>query len=331
MSPLLEVEELTITLPTARGPVRVIDGVSLAVDAGQVLGIAGESGSGKTMTGMALLGLLPDGARVEGSIRFDGRELTGLSDRGWEEVRGHEIAVVFQDPSSSVHPMLTIGHQLTDHVRQHLGMSKRDARARAVELLDLVRIPNPQTAFELYPHQFSGGMRQRIAIAIALACRPRLLIADEPTTALDVTVQAGIVDLLAELREQTGMAVLAITHDLGVISSIADRVDVFYAGRVVESGTAGEVLGASRHPYTRGLLEALPHEALDRRLHDGGVTALKPIPGMPPSVGELPGGCSFNPRCAFCVSECTERLPALSGVGGSHDLRCHVDPWGEAA
>ncbi|CAM5507515.1 Vitamin B12 import ATP-binding protein BtuD [Streptomyces tendae] len=284
VEPLLRVRDLTVTLSRAGRDVRLVDGVGLEVRPGEVLGIAGESGSGKTVTGMTLVGLGPDRATVTGSVRFDGRELVGLPDKGWGQVRGRDIAVVFQDPSSALHPMLTVGRQLTDHVRRHQGISRKQAAARAAELLDLVRIPGGASAAARYPHQFSGGMRQRIAIASALACGPRLLIADEPTTALDVTVQAGIVELLDELRRETGMAVVMVTHDLGVLSSVADRIAVFYAGRVIETGTVSEVIGTPQHPYTRGLLQALPHASLGRRSAVGHAVPLRPIPGSAPAA-----------------------------------------------
>ena len=328
-APLLSVRGLTVTVGPAARPVHLVDGVDLDVAAGQILGIAGESGSGKTMTGMALIGLPPDGAGVTGSIAFDGRELLDLTPRQWEDTRGRDIAMVFQDPSASLHPMLTVGRQLTDHVRRHQGLRRNQAHARAVELLDLVRIPDPNRAAGLYPHQFSGGMRQRVAIAGALACGPKLLIADEPTTALDVTVQAGIIDLLDDLRRDTGMAVVLVTHDLGVISSIADRIAVFYAGRVVETGTRAEVLAAARHPYTRGLLGALPHTSLGQRLGSGEPIPLVPIPGQAPSADALPDGCPFHPRCAHRVDTCAIERPPLAATApaGTHLLSCHVDPW----
>ncbi|MEU9884018.1 ABC transporter ATP-binding protein [Sphaerisporangium sp. NPDC051011] len=330
---LLTVTDLSVRLRTASGPATVVDEVSLAVAPGRILGIAGESGSGKTMTGMTLVGLPPAGATVTGSIRLDGRELTALSEPGWAAVRGGQIAMVFQDPSSSLHPMLTVGRQLTDHMRRHLGLSRTAAAARSAELLGLVRLPDPRGALRLYPHQFSGGMRQRVAIAVALAAEPRVLIADEPTTALDVTVQAGIIDLLDELRHDTGMSILLVTHDLGVISALADEIAVFYGGRIVESGHAAQVLGAARHPYTRGLLEALPHFSMETRPAGGKATGrgFVPIPGVPPTAGSLPAGCAFHPRCAHAAPACQERRPELLPLTGPssacHRLACHVDPW----
>jgi len=294
--------------------------VRLRVEQGEVFGVAGESGSGKTMSMLALLGLLPEGARVEGRVRFEQRDLLALSRRDLRRVSGRELAMVFQDPLTSLHPMLTIGRQLTEHVRRQLGFDGRAATRRALELLEEVRIPDGEAALRAYPHHFSGGMRQRIAIAIALACRPKLLIADEPTTALDVTVQAGILRLLDRLRRENDLAVVLITHDLGVMSAIADRVSVFYAGRVVESGTRAEVLRSPRHPYTRALLDALPHP-------ESGVSQpLVAIPGAPPSPGAIPAGCSFNPRCGYAREQCRGERPALLDHGG-RPLACHVDPF----
>jgi oligopeptide transport system ATP-binding protein len=320
VSSLLTVSGLRVRLPTASGLVTVVDGIDFEVDRSQVFGIAGESGSGKTISVLAVLGLLPDGAMVEGSARFDGKELLTLGRRSLRDVRGSQIAMVFQDPATSLHPMLTIERQLTEHVRYHLGLDATKARARAVELLAEVRIPDPVGALRAYPHQFSGGMRQRIAIAIALACRPQLLIADEPTTALDVTVQAGILRLLDRLRRQSGLSVILITHDLGVMSSIADRLTVMYAGRVVESGPTAEVLARPRHPYTAGLLAALPHpEAVENK-------PLVSIPGSPPSPQARPAGCPFHPRCNYAVPSCSTEVPDLANVEDDRRLACPVDP-----
>ncbi|WP_232664861.1 ABC transporter ATP-binding protein [Pseudonocardia sp. TRM90224] len=255
---LLEVTGLRVRLPRRGGWTSVVDGIDLAVDAGEVLGVAGESGSGKTMSALALLGLLPHGARTEGSARFAGRELVGMGEQQLRDVRGKEIAMVFQDPATALHPMLPVRTLLTEHARHHLGISKQDAGKRALELLEQVRIPDPARTLHAYPHELSGGMRQRVAIAAALACGPKLLLADEPTTALDVTVQAGILRLLDRLRRETGLAVIVITHDLGVISALADRVVVMRGGVVVEDGRTSEVLTSPTHEYTRSLLEALP-------------------------------------------------------------------------
>ena len=316
---LLAVEELRVRLQTPAGLATVVDGIDYSVEPGEVFGVAGESGSGKTVSMLALLGLLPDRASVAGSARFGGRELIGMPRRRLRAISGRELTMVFQDPFTSLHPMLSIGRQLTEHVRRHLGLDRRAADKRAVELLREVRIPDPQAALHAFPHQFSGGMRQRIAIAIALACEPKLLIADEPTTALDVTVQAGILRLLDRLRREHELAVVLITHDLGVLSSIADRVAIFYAGRVVEAGGREDVLQRPRHPYTRALLDALPHpEDADK--------PLAAIAGAPPSPGRIPAGCSFHPRCAYAQDSCRVEVPALVAVD-SRRLACPVDPF----
>jgi oligopeptide transport system ATP-binding protein len=317
MEELLRVEDLTVALPTRSGYAKAVDGLSFAVDAGEVLGIAGESGSGKTITALSLFGLLPPGARVTGSIRLDGTELTALSGKQLRDIRGRQIAMVSQDPATSLHPILPIGTQLTEHMRYHLGVSKDEALIRAAGLLQTVRIPDPEQALRSYPGQFSGGMRQRIAIAVALAAEPRLLVADEPTTALDVTVQAGILRLLDRLCRERGMAVIVITHDLGVMSATARRLCVMYAGRLAEAGPTTELLARPRHPYTRGLLDALPQE---------GGASLVPIGGSPPSLGQVPAGCAFHPRCAYARPSCATDRPDPERVGEQHLLACPPDP-----
>jgi oligopeptide/dipeptide ABC transporter ATP-binding protein len=320
VSALLEVEGLRVKLPTPTGFVTVVDGVDYGVEPSQVFGVAGESGSGKTISMLALLGLLPPGSVVEGRASFAGTDLLRLGKRELRAVSGREIGMVFQDPMTSLHPMLSVGRQLTEHVRLHLGLGRAAAERRAVDLLEQVRIPDPAGALFAYPHQFSGGMRQRIAIAIALACGPRLLIADEPTTALDVTVQAGILRLLDRLRHEQELSVILITHDLAVMSSVADRVSIFYAGRVVESGARAEVLQHPRHPYTRALLDALPHPEAARD------TPLIAIRGTPPTPQETPAGCPYHPRCLYAVDVCTSDDPPLAPVNGRR-LACHVDPF----
>jgi oligopeptide/dipeptide ABC transporter ATP-binding protein len=317
---VLSVDGLRVRLPTPSGDVTVVDGVDYEVQPAEVFGIAGESGSGKTVSMLALLGLLPERSTVEGSARFEGRELIGMPRRTLRELSGRDLAMVFQDPFTSLHPMLSVGKQLTEHVRLHLGVDRRAAEQRALELLTDVRIPDPHAALHRFPHQFSGGMRQRLAIAIALACRPKLLIADEPTTALDVTVQAGILRLLDRLRNEHELAVILITHDLGVLSSLADTVSIFYAGRVVESGARGEVLQHPRHPYTKALLDALPHpEAAKEK-------PLVAIAGMPPAPGFVPDGCAFHPRCAYAIDTCLTLVPPLASTG-ERLLACPVDPF----
>jgi oligopeptide/dipeptide ABC transporter ATP-binding protein len=319
---LLEVEGLRVRLPTPSGFATIVDGVDYEVAPAQVFGVAGESGSGKTMSMLALLGLLPAGALVEGRATFGGKDLLRLSARDLRAVSGRDIGMVFQDPMTSLHPMLSVGRQLTEHVRRHLGLGRSAATQRATDLLEQVRIPDPSSALRAYPHQFSGGMRQRIAIAIALACGPRLLIADEPTTALDVTVQAGILRLLDGLRREHDLSVVLITHDLAVMSSIADRISIFYAGRVVESGPRDELLQQPRHPYTRALLDALPHPEAARD------TPLIAIKGTPPSPQQIPAGCPYHPRCSYAIDVCTTDDPPLAPVDGRR-LACHVDPFAE--
>lgn len=317
--PLLKTKRLSVALRGPDGPITVIKDLDLQIARGEIVGIAGESGSGKSLTALTLLNLLPHGAQVGGSIRFEGEELTTAEQREWQAVRGSGIAMVFQDPSAALHPMLTIGLQLTEHMRISLQLSKGAARARAIELLDQVRIPQPEQALRAYPHQFSGGMRQRVAIAIALACRPRLLIADEPTTGLDVTVQAGILALLDRLRRENDLAVLFITHDLGVLSALTQRAYVFYAGRVMETGATGEVLTRPAHPYTSALLGARPHGLSANR-------TLRTIPGSPVLPGEEPPGCPFAPRCRFVEDRCRSAVPPLVPVAGGRSLACVVAP-----
>jgi oligopeptide/dipeptide ABC transporter ATP-binding protein len=317
---LLAVDELRVRVATEVQPLQIVDGVSYAVGEGRIFGIAGESGSGKTVSVLALMGLLPHGATVTGSARFEGNDLVSMPPARLREVCGREIGLVFQDPLTSFHPMLSVGRQLTEHVRHHYGTSRADARGRAVALLEEVRIPDPETALERYPHEFSGGMRQRIAIAGALMCEPRLLIADEPTTALDVTVQAGILRLIDRLRRDRSLSVILITHDLGVMSALADDLAIFYGGRIVEDGPAEELLASPRHPYTRALLEALPHPETARG------APLHGIPGAPAQPGSLPSGCVFHPRCAYAIEACSTEVPELRRIG-ERGLACPVDPF----
>jgi oligopeptide transport system ATP-binding protein len=316
---LLQVERLTVSLPTRSGYAKAVDDLSFSVDAGEIMGIAGESGSGKTITALSLFGLLPNGARVSGSIKLDGVNLLALSRKRLREIRGRQIAMVSQDPATALHPILPIGTQLTEHMRYHLGVSKSEAMSRAVALLETVRIPDPEQALRSYAGQFSGGMRQRIAIAVALAAEPRLLVADEPTTALDVTVQAGILRLLDRLCRERGMAVIVITHDLGVMSATARRLSVMYAGRLAEAGPTSQLLGTPRHPYTRGLLDALPHP-------EAGNAPLVPIGGSPPSLGRVPDGCPFHPRCKYAQPSCATDRPEAEPIAADHLLACPPDP-----
>jgi oligopeptide transport system ATP-binding protein len=318
--PILRAVDLTVTLPGALTPV---DGINLELRRGEILGVAGESGSGKTMTALALFGLLPTGARVGGSLEFDGLDVAHIGPSQLRDLRGKRMAMVFQDPMTSLHPMLPVSTQLTEHLRYHTGISKRAALERAAELLAQVRIPDPARTLKAYPHQFSGGMRQRIAIAVALACGPELLVADEPTTALDVTVQAGILRLLDRLRREENLSILLITHDLGVMSALTDRIAVMYAGRIVEIGSTADVLGAPRHPYTRGLLDALPRTA-------GVGASLRPITGSAPPLTARPSGCAFHPRCGFALPACSHDRPELISINGGRAFACPVDPLVEA-
>ena len=328
MTPLLDVRHLSVSLPTSTGDfVPVIHDASLHVNPGEIVGVAGESGSGKSMTAQALLGLLPSGARIGGSATLAGRDLLALRGKQWNEVRGTDIAMVFQDATSALHPMLPIGKQLTEHMRLHLGLDKRSANRRAAELLDKVRIPEPERTLKSYPHQFSGGMRQRVAIAMALACEPRLLIADEPTTALDVTVQAGILELFDDLRRDMDLSVLFITHDLGVLAALTARTYVFYAGRVMETAPTTDVLMTPRHPYTSALLKARPHAGDAWSAAADGTTArLQTIPGTPATPASAGPGCPFAPRCAFRQDRCTDAPPPLLDIAPGHAAACVVQP-----
>ena len=320
MTSLLEIEDLRILLRAGdHREIALVDGVSLAVAPGRVVGLAGESGSGKTLTGLSTMGFFPDRSRATGAVRIAGEDVLRMKSSRLRRMRGREVAIVFQDPMTSLHPMLTVGRQLTEHVRVHLGLSQKDADARAVELLTTVRLPDPERVLASYPHEFSGGMRQRIAIASALACDPKLLIADEPTTALDVTVQAGILRLLDRLRRERDLAVLMISHDLGVMSALADELHVLYAGRIVESGPAGELLAGPRHPYTRSLLDSLPDQS------ERG-SELRVIRGEPPPPERRPPGCAFAPRCNYAEPRCTQAVPALAPTGTDRTSACVVDP-----
>ncbi len=306
-----------MTFASEAGPVRAVRSLSYGINRGEVLGIVGESGSGKTVSSLAVMGLLPDHARVSGSVRFESEELVGLPDKALSRLRGRRIAMIFQDPLSALTPVYTVGDQIAEAIRAHNDVSATAARDRAIELLTLVGISNPGRRAASFPHEFSGGMRQRVMIAMAIANDPALIIADEPTTALDVTVQAQILDLLQKAREVTGAAILLITHDLGVVAGLADRVGVMYAGKLVESGTIDDVFYRTRMPYTLGLLGSLP------RPDQGAHQALTPIEGNPPSVVSLPPGCPFAPRCPLRIEQCAEVEPALVHRGDTHAAACH--------
>jgi peptide/nickel transport system ATP-binding protein len=315
---LLEVENLGVEFPAGDGWVRVVDDVSLTVGAGEVVGLVGESGSGKTVTSMAVLGLLRYlGGRVTPgtSIRFEGEDLTALTQRQLNRVRGDRIGMIFQQPTRSLDPAFTVGAQIAETIRQHLGVPKREAMERAVSLLERVRIPEPARRARQYPHELSGGTCQRVMIAMALSCSPSLLIADEPTTALDVTVQARVLELLEEIREETGVAILFVSHDLGVIAEICDSVTVMYAGQVVERSAVEELFVRPRHPYTEGLLGAVPKRST--------VRSLTAIPGSVPDPAQLPAGCRFHPRCAHAVAgRCDVTDPALELLRDDAGTRC---------
>ena len=317
---LLSVRDLRTSFHTGAGVVRAVDGVSFDLDRGRVLAIVGESGSGKSVTAMSLLGLIPAPGRVSGQVLWNGRDLVGLAEPDMRKVRGAEIAMVFQDPMSSLNPLHPVGRQIAEMVRLHSSSSKKQAWERAIEMMDLVGIPQARRRAKSYPHEFSGGMRQRVMIGMALACDPDLLIADEPTTALDVTIQAQVLELLQETKERTSSAILLITHDLGIVAGMADEVLVMYAGKAVERGTARDIFYGSRHPYTLGLLAALPR--VDDE--DAG-NRLRPINGTPPSLIDVPSGCSFHPRCSFRRLEvCQADEPALAPADGStHSSACH--------
>jgi oligopeptide transport system ATP-binding protein len=325
-SPLLEVEGLEVRFWTSRGTVHAVNGVSFDIAPGETLGIVGESGCGKSVTSLALLGILPRAGRVTaGTAKFDGVELTTMSDSELRSIRGSKIAMIFQDPMTSLNPVLSIGRQIREPLETHLGLNKRGALDRAAELLNQVGIPSARARLNDYPHQFSGGMRQRAMIAMALACEPKILIADEPTTALDVTIQAQILDLLRALVSERDTALIMITHDLGVVAGICERVEVMYAGTFVESGAAEQIFGQPRHPYTLGLLESVPR--LDTRRS----AALNPIPGRPRDMLQPPASCPFAPRCRFEQSRCEAELPELEELEPGHAAACFFpvesDAW----
>ncbi|HEU5355625.1 MAG TPA: ABC transporter ATP-binding protein [Actinocrinis sp.] len=315
---VLEVRDLSVLFPSESGTVEAVRGVDYRLRRGEVLGIVGESGSGKSVSAMAVLGLLPDTAKVEGSIRLEGRELLGLDDDEMSKIRGRQMAMVFQDPLSALTPVYSIGTQIVEALQIHTEISKEAARARAVELLDMVGIPDPRRRVDAFPHEFSGGMRQRAMIAMAIANDPEVIIADEPTTALDVTIQAQILDVLKVAKEATGAAIVMITHDLGVVAGFADRVMVMYAGKPVETGTVDELYYTPRMPYTIGLLGSIP------RVDEGVKHALVPIEGNPPSLVNLPTGCPFRPRCPVAVAACATVEPELvPAAGDNHPSACH--------
>jgi peptide/nickel transport system ATP-binding protein len=315
-TPLIAVEGLGISLNTSRGRAQAVREVSFALRRGETLGLVGESGCGKSITALALMGLLPDSGMVSGSIRLDGGELVGLSDADYCRLRGNRISMIFQEPMTALNPMHTIGHQVAEPLRRHKKLSAADARKQAIALLDRVGLPDAAKRVDAYPHQFSGGQRQRVTIAMALACQPDVLIADEPTTALDVTIQRQILDLIADLVQERGMAMILISHDLGVMAENVRRMMVMYGGTVVESGTTEQVFSRMGHPYTQGLFRARP------RLGAGKGTRLTTIAGTVPELADLPDGCTFADRCPLVIDRCRAALPAAIDVGSGHRVRC---------
>jgi oligopeptide/dipeptide ABC transporter ATP-binding protein len=324
--PILQIEDLQTHFFTAIGTVRAVDGVSYALKSGETLGVVGESGCGKSVTALSILRLVanPPGRIVGGAIRFDGRNLLELGESEMEKIRGNDISMIFQEPMTSLNPLFTVGGQISEAIALHQGLSRRDAWDRAVEMLRRVQMPEAEKRAHAYPHQLSGGMRQRVMIAMALSCNPKVLIADEPTTALDVTIQAQILDLMRDLQETLGTAIILITHDMGVVAENADRVVVMYAGRKVEEAAAGELFDNPGHPYTKGLLGSIPH--LDTAARSARPTRLTEIKGMVPSLFNLPPGCSFAARCSLATDQCRATAPALEQHRPGHWIACwHAD------
>jgi oligopeptide/dipeptide ABC transporter ATP-binding protein len=320
--PILQVEDLHVQFRTAAGQVEALTGVTFDINQNETVAIVGESGSGKSVTALTIMGLLNGGRVTSGRILSNGKNIAGMRDKDLRHVRGKEIAMIFQDPMTSLDPLYSIGNQIVEAIRLHEKVSKQAAKDRAINLLRQVGIPDPARRFDAYPHQLSGGQRQRVMIAIALACSPKLLIADEPTTALDVTVEAQILELMRELQAEFQMSILLVTHDMGVVAEMADRVVVFYAGEVVEQGTAAEVLATPSHPYTEALFESIPTPSADR------AAPLRAIRGAVPSLLHMPQGCRFNPRCTRSFDKCrTQKVPTFS-VGGQQQARCWLHEEG---
>jgi peptide/nickel transport system ATP-binding protein len=320
---LLEIKGLKTHFKTDDGWLHAVDGVDMSIEAGETLGVVGESGCGKSVTAKTVMKLIdmPPGKIVAGQVLWQGRDLVPLGAEDMRRIRAKEIAIIFQEPMTSLNPVYTVGEQIAESIRLHEGLSRKDAIARAVEMLKLVRIPTPERRVHDYPHQFSGGMRQRVMIAMALSCKPQLLIADEPTTALDVTIQAQILDLLAELKSEMGMAIMLITHAMGVVAEVAQRVVVMYAGQVVEEALVGELFAHPRHPYTQGLIRSIPR--IDSALTKKG--RLETIPGTVPKLIAPPEGCRFAPRCKFAMPACTQATPPLRQVAPGHKVACILD------
>jgi oligopeptide transport system ATP-binding protein len=316
--PLLSVKDLEVTFSTDDGIVRAVNGLSFDIEPGKTLGIVGESGSGKSVTALSIMRLIsmPPGRIEKGEVLFNGQDLLKLGEQQMRHIRGNKIAMIFQDPMTSLNPVLTVGDQIMETIMLHQHKSRSEAYKRAIEMLELVRIPEPQKRIRSYPHQFSGGMRQRVMIAMALSCDPELLIADEPTTALDVTIQAQILDLMNDLQKRLNSAIIMITHDLGVVAEVCEKVLVMYAGNMVEYGTADQIFSDPKHPYTLGLLDSLP------RLDEGGNRRLVPIEGQPPNLLRLPAGCAFAPRCPYALPDHAVIPPPIIDFGGDHVARC---------
>ncbi len=323
---VLEVEDLSVEFHTPSGVVHAVSHASFKLKAGETLGIVGESGSGKSVTANSIMRLLPDTARVTGKILFKGQDILKMKTKDFNRIRGKEISMIFQDPMTSLNPLYTVGNQLEEVLKLHMGLKGEAATKRAIELLDMVSIPQPETRVTQYPHEFSGGMRQRVMIAMALACDPTILIADEPTTALDVTIQAQILELMKDLQKKISTSIIMITHDLGIVSDLCDRVNVMYGSQIMESGTVDDLFYRTSHPYTRGLLRCLPESVQnleDKRLH--------PIMGSPVDLMMLPAGCAFSARCDDCMKLCLNRRPELFEVNPGHTSRCWLTALENAA
>lgn len=320
MGKILEVKNLTVHIKTHKGVVQAVRGVDFYLNEQETLAVVGESGSGKSITMKGVMGILPkNGKVVEGSVMFQGNDLTKYSERQMQQVRGSEIAMIFQDPMTSLNPTMKVGKQIMESILLHSKVSKDEAKKRALELLKMVNIPNPEERMNQYPYEFSGGMRQRVVIAIALACNPKLMIADEPTTALDVTIQAQIIDLLKKIQKENNTAVVMITHDLGVVAGMADDIIVMYAGRIVEKGTVYEIFNEPKHPYTDALLKAVPN------LKNENKSELRIIPGTPPDLIAPPKGCGFASRCQYCMGICKEQSPEYTKFSDSHEAACWLN------
>ncbi|MBO8163952.1 MAG: ABC transporter ATP-binding protein [Brevibacillus sp.] len=314
-TPLLEIQDLTTSFSQSRKQVKVIDNISISLHAGETLGVVGESGCGKSVTSLSVMRLLGKNAQIRGKIRFDDVDLLALSEREMQQVRGNKLAMIFQEPMTSLNPLHTVGKQIAEPLIKHLKLSRREARQRAIQLLREVGIPRPDEIYSEFPHQLSGGMRQRVMIAIAMACNPKLIIADEPTTALDVTIQAQILDLMKRLKQQHGTAIMLITHDLGVVAEMCERVIVMYAGQIVEEADVRTLFRSPRHPYTIGLINSMPEVTTDRE-------RLESIPGSVPSLQDMPKGCRFAPRCSQAMEICRKQAPDLLTLSETHKCRC---------